>query len=146
MRKLFKVLCSIVAVCGVMCLCACGAKDDNTETTTNATTTTVEETSSNVAEEDTTEEQKDDKVTYKIKVVDANGQPIPSAMVQICKDACVPGVTNEDGIAEFAVAEDAGYKASMLQMPEGYKVQGDEEYFYFEDGCYELTITLEAIQ
>ena len=146
MRRFVNVLCSVVIACGVICLSACGAKDDNVNTTTSATTTVAEETSSDVVEEITTEEQKDDKVTYKVKVVDANGQPMSSAMVQICKDACVPGVTNDEGVAEFAVAEDSGYKASMLQLPEGYKVQGDEENFYFEDGCYELTITLEAIQ
>ena len=146
MRKIINVLCSVVVACGVICLSACGSKSENTETTTAVTTTVVQATTNNVVNEETTEEQKDDKVTYKIKVEDNNGQAMSSVMVQICKDACVPGKTNEEGVAEFVVEEDSEYKASILQMPEGYKVQGDEEYFYFEDGSYELIITLEAIQ
>jgi hypothetical protein len=82
-----------------------------------------------------------------IKVTDTEGNPIAGAMVQVCKDSCLPGVTDANGVAKFAVAEDTGYKASFLSLPEGY-VYVDETVteWYFEDGATEITIQLKIAE
>lgn len=119
-----------LAVCLLLGLCACTAPAaDSGETTTEAT-------------QDTTETVDDGKVTYTVKVVDEGGNPVASAAVQLCKDSCLPGMTNAEGVATFRVVED-DYKVSFMTMPEGYEAEAEE--FYFEDGAYELTITLKAV-
>ena len=104
-----RVLTVLLALCLVSCLCAC---------------------------KDTTA---DGQVTYRINVVDESGKPMPGVMVQLCKDSCYPGMTNQEGIAEFYLAE-AEYKASVTVMPEGYGAEAEE--FRIGAGSYELTITL----
>lgn len=125
----------VMALCVVLCLCACGNTTGSGETTgaTNASTA------------DTTEatEADDGKVTYTIKVVDEGGNPIAGAMVQMCKETCLPGATNAEGVAEFNVVEDSEYKVSFLTVPAGF--EGAEEAYYFEAGSFELTITLKAV-
>lgn len=132
---LFKrfVIFALVACLGLG-LCACGSNDGEKETTAATTEPVVE----------TTEPVDDGTVTYTVKVVDEAGNPIPGAWVQLCKDTCLPGMTNAEGIAQYNVAEDE-YKVSFLDtgIPEGY--EGAEEAYYFEDGSYELTITLKTV-
>lgn len=119
-----------LALCLVLGLCACTAPAaDSGETTTEPTG-------------DTTETVDDGKVTYTVKVVDEGGNPVASAAVQICKDSCLPGMTNAEGVASFTVVED-DYKVSFMTMPEGYEAEAEE--FYFDDGTYEMTITLKAV-
>ena len=129
------ILALALALCMVLCLCACGnasggaATTEATEAPTNATTEATE------ADEG--------KATYTIKVVDEGGNPIAGAMVQMCKETCLPGATNAEGVAEFNVVEDSEYKVSFLTVPAGF--EGAEEAYYFEAGSYELTITLKAV-
>ena len=85
---------------------------------------------------------KDGKITYTVKVVDGSGAPMAGVAVQICKDSCMPGVANAEGVATFRVAEDEGYKVSFLTVPEGYTAEAEE--FYFEAGITEMTLTLTA--
>ena len=138
-KKLYMIVGALVA-CAAICLSGCGSdKGAEKDTTVATTTASVVESTEEKTEEPTTE---DTKVVYSVKVVDEEGNIMPSVMVQICKDACIPGKTNDQGVAEFNVEEDSEYKASVLQMPEGYELAGDEENFYFESGSKELTITL----
>ena len=128
-------------MCSAIGLCACGEEEaKETTKSTSENNTSEKETTENTTQETTTEEA-DDKVTYTIKVVDEDGNAIAGAMVQLCKDSCVPGKTDDNGVAEFKLAED-DYKASLMAMPEGYEYSGEEEAFYYEDGATELTITL----
>ena len=83
---------------------------------------------------------------YKVTVVDESGNPVKGVMVQICKDSCIPARTGENGVAEFTVAEDEGYKVSFSVIPEGYESASEETEFYFEDGSFEMTLTLKAAQ
>lgn len=130
-----RILMLALIVCLALGLCACGESAGNAgETTTEAST--AEST------QETTEAIDDGKVTYTVTVVDEGGNPVANAAVQICKDSCLPGMTNEEGIAVFEVVED-DYKVSFMVMPEGF--QADAEEFYFEAGSYELTITLKAV-
>ncbi len=117
---------------------ACGNKEKNTEETTKETQSVEESTK---AEESTEAQIQSTKVKYTVTVVDVDGNPINKAMVQLCKDSCVPAVTNESGVAEFELDE-ADYKVSIITMPEGYAYNTDETEFYFESGSKEMTIVL----
>lgn len=126
-----RILILTLAFCLLFCLCACGdTAADPKQTSTAATTET------------TTEPVDDGKVTYTVKVVDEGGNPVTGAAVQLCKDSCLPGMTNAEGVASFRTVEDI-YKVSFMTMPAGF--QADAEEFYFEDGSFEMTITLKAV-
>lgn len=129
-----KLIAAVLLLTMILCLCACGEDANPTQTTTKqevpVTTTTVPTTTVS-----------DGKVTYTVTVTDESGNPVAGAMIQMCKDACVPGRTNEEGEAEFRLAEDS-YKVSFLAMPEGYSYVGDATEFYFESGATELAIQL----
>ena len=134
-----KLLALMLALCLALSLCACGS--ENTETTTEAPTT---EATTAATETAAVVEEDDGTVTYTISVVDEGGNPISGAMVQLCLESCMPGVTNENGVAEFKTTE-ADYHVTLMTMPEGYDYTTEETEFYFEDGSYELTITLKAV-
>lgn len=140
MKHMNKIAALMLALCLILCLAACGG-EDNTETTGSTSaleTTAAQETTGAIGE---TED--DGTVLYTITVVDTDGNPIAGAMVQMCMDTCFPGVTNENGVAEFRVAE-ADYKVSFLTLPAGYTYSTEEEEFHFADGSTEITLTLAA--
>ncbi len=121
-------------------LCACGEDEKQEEPKIEATPTTAP------THTPTPTEVAVEKATYTVKVVDEANNPMAGVMVQICKDACIPAKTGEDGVAVFTVAELAdGYKASVLSMPEGYQHISETTEFYFEEGQSEITITLAAV-
>lgn len=120
----------LLAVSMLVGLCACAPAADATEPSVPVTT-----------EADTTPVD-DGKVSYTVKVVDEGGNPVANAAVQLCKDSCLPGMTDADGVATFRVVEDT-YKVSFMVMPAGFEAEAEE--FYFADGSYELTITLKAV-
>lgn len=121
----------LLAFIMLLTLAACGETEPAADATTTAATTEM------------TAPVDDGKETYTVKVVDEGGNPVAQAMVQICKDSCLPGMTNAEGVATFTVLEDTGYKVSFVSMPAGY--ESEETEFYFEDGSYEMTITLKAV-
>jgi len=145
--KIKSVFSLILALCLVLGLCACGGNEEateateNTEAVTEAATEAVTEAATEAVEE--TEAANDGTVTYRVQVVDEAGSPIVGAMVQICLDTCLPGMTNAAGIAEYQVVE-ADYKVSFLALPEGYTYTTEETEFYFDAGPTEMTITLKA--
>ena len=115
MKRIFFVL---VMLLFLLVLCAC----------TNAAEDTVQPT--------------DGLITYQLRVVDEAGKPMSGVMVQLCENSCYPATTDQNGIAEFHLAE-ADYKASVTVMPEGYSSEAEE--FRFTAGSYELTISLMPI-
>ncbi len=120
-------------------LCACGANGpEETEPEATRSTKPVETLVY-------TQPVDDGKVTYTITVTDENGNPISGAMVQMCKDTCLPGMTGSNGVVEFTLDADS-YKVSFLSMPAGYTYSGDAQEFYFADGETALTITLKAAE
>ncbi len=119
-----------LALCLALALCACGNTAANQPAPSTPETT-----------EGTTAPVDDGKVTYTVKVVDEGGNPVASAAVQLCKDSCLPGMTNAEGVATFRVVEDT-YKVSFMVVPAGFEAEAEE--FYFDAGSYELTITLKA--
>ena len=134
MKNLSKILVLLLCLSMVLCLFACGQEQKPTETTESTTEDTTET---------TTLPEDDGKVTYTVKVTDEQGNPIAGAIVQMCKDACVPAVTDANGVATYNLVEDT-YKVSFLSMPAGYTAEETE--FYFEDGATELTIQLKAAE
>ena len=134
MRKLIMILCVLLCLSFGLCACAEQPADDTGESTNTTTTSSNED--NKIAPDD-------GKVTYTVKVVDENGKPVTGGMIQFCLDACMPCVLDENGVASMDLAE-ADYKVSFTMMPTGYQLAGDKTEFYFEDGSYEMTITLKA--
>ena len=135
-----KLLSLILALCVLMALCAC-TTDNGNETTEPSTTTAPSETTEQT--KPTEEPTEAEKPSYTVKVVDSEGNPIVGAVVQLCLDACVPAVTDADGVAAFFLPE-ADYKVSLPAMPEGYTYTTEEQEFHFAKGSNELTITLKT--
>ena len=145
----FKRIFMIVLAC-VLCACvlSCVACDNGQgeEQTTDATTNAPAESNeaTTEADEQTTDEvtTDDGKVTYTVKVVDANGAPVKDVAVQFCDDnGCrMPVPTNAEGIVTLTEAE-SNFHVTLASVPAGYAADTTEYYF---DGAVELTITLQA--
>lgn len=138
MKNVSKLLVFLLAVCMVFTLCACtqdGA--DNDDTTPSETETKPTES------QQPSETEADGKVTYTVTVQDESGKAVAGAVVQLCKDTCIPSVTDENGSAQFKVTED-DYKVSVTQAPKGFAADATE--YHFEEGSYELTIILKAAE
>lgn len=130
-----------MVLCVVLCLCACAAEEP--KPTENGATSPVA-TEPAATEEVTEAPVEDGKVVYTVTVQDEAGNPVAGAMVQICLEACLPTVTNEQGVATWTM-EEAGYKVSFVTMPAGFDYTTDAQEFYFADGEYEMTLTLKAV-
>ena len=122
-------------------LVACGGNAGDTEK--NNTQNSQQDDAQ--ADKDTEEESETPAVVYTIKVVDEANAPVANVMVQLCKDTCVPKMTDANGVAEFSVEEIAdGYKANVTKAPEGYTYEDGD--VYFEDGATEVVLVLKAAQ
>lgn len=134
-----KLICYLLLLTLALSLCACGG--DHTTTTVPETTvapeTTVPETTAAPVDDGMTE--------YTVKVVDEGGNPVVGAFVQICKDDCFPGNTDENGVATFRRPEAEGYKVSFITVPAGYELIGDQTDFYYEGSQKDMTITIKAV-
>jgi hypothetical protein len=143
-RILMLALASVLCLC-LLCTVACDqgeGEEQSTKAETNApesTEATTEQTTEQATEEVTTD---DGKVTYTVKVVDANGAPVAGAAVQFCDDnGCrMPVATNAEGIVTLHEAE-SNFHVTLASVPEGFAADTTEYYF---DGAFELTITLNA--
>lgn len=140
--KNVKLLCvAAMLLCMMLSLCACGGQEPAPTQAPETEAPVVEVTEAPVETEATLAEG---MAAYTVKVVDEGGNPVAGAMVQLCKDSCVPGVTDAEGVASFNLPED-DYKASMLSMPAGYEYAEETDAYYFEDGSFEVTIVLKAV-
>ena len=141
MKYIKNLLIAVLALSLAMSLCACGGDDSAADATEPSVVATVPQTE---PVKETEELPADDgKITYTVSVVDENGNPISGAMVQLCLDTCLPGMTDASGAAVFNV-EEANYKVSFLTLPAGYTYSTEEQEFYFENGSTEITLTLKA--
>ena len=146
MKNLKKSFAIILMAGMVLGLCACGngnagesgSEDKKPNTEVGSTVDTGKE-------DDKNSEVEDGKVTYTVKVVDENGNPIVGALVQMCSDTCFPSATDANGVATFKLA-DAEYKVSFLTLPAGYTHAGTEENYYFDGDATDLTITLKKAE
>lgn len=133
MNKMTKWVTAALCLCMALCLCACSGdsqpqNDPVTTTTTVATTTTTQAPAAAV---------------FEAKVVDQNGTPVQGVMLQICKDTCVPKMTDANGIAAFELEITDGYKLSVLSCPDGYTYTGEAEV-YLESGATSYTVELQG--
>lgn len=142
--KIKSVFLVVLALCLAISLCACGGSEsgDNTSTTTNGGATTTTTTTTAATTTTTTTTVAEGKVTYTVTVTDEAGNPISGAFVQLCLEACVPCMTNAQGVASYPNMDEADYKVSFINIPEGYSVETNE--FHFEAGSTEMTIVLKA--
>ena len=143
-RILMLMLASVLCACVLSCV-ACDngqGEEQSTETSTDAPLQSTEATTE--ADEQTTEEAtaNDGKVTYTVKVVDANGAPVKDVAIQFCDDnGCrMPVPTNAEGIVTLTDAE-SNFHVTVASVPAGFAADANE---YYSDGELELTITLQA--
>lgn len=122
-------------------LCACGGNGGEDNTTEPTSSKEIESTSDKETESSS---EDNGKVKYTVTVVDEQGNPVVGAMVQLCKDSCVPAMTKDNGVAEFNLAKD-DYDVKFAVFPKGYEYCSDEQVFHFEDGKTDLTITIKKV-
>ena len=142
MKKIL--LASLLVLSLLLSLCACGAEEPAPTTTDPVETTApVTEPTDPTKATEPTETEPANEPTYTITVVDEEGNPVSGVMVQLCLEACVPALTNADGVAEFFL-EEADYKVSFVMIPEGYEPATEQTDFYFADGENTMTLTLKV--
>ena len=144
-KRIFALLAAVLALCALMSFVACDGTENGTdgETTTQAATQapTQNETTKEPADEQTTQAD-DGKVTYTVKVVDANGAPVKDVAVQFCDDnGCrMPVATNAEGIVTLT-DNASNFHITIASVPAGYAADSNE--YYFDDETM-LTVTLTA--
>lgn len=140
--KMKSILTLLLALVMVFTLFACSnAPDADKEDKDDSKETTAPKDDAEETTKPTENEPEDNNVTYTVKVVDENNNPIAGAMVQLCLDACIPGLTDASGVATFSQPA-ADYKVSFVQVPEGYTC--DAEAFFFDGDSTEMTITVKS--
>ena len=148
MKQLKRVFAVVFMLCMVFSLTACGGGSGNGDTEKNSQNTGSQNSEANKDSENS-ESQKNEipegKAVYSVKVVDEAGNPVKSAMVQMCLTTCVFGQTNDEGIATFTLDDAEGYKAEVLSLPEGY-AEVSEDPVYLESGSKEVTLTVKTVQ
>ena len=124
-----KIITMILAVCMILCMAFAVVSCDTSGTSDDVTTTEAKTEATTAA-----------KITYKVKVVDANGNAVEGAYVQICEATedgrCfMPVTSNANGEATMELEEGA-YKVK-ISMADGYTFA--DEYTPFGN---ETTVTL----
>ena len=137
MKILKNLLCVMLIACFVLSFAACTSDEVVNNDDTKETDPVIE-----------TEEPADTEEAapagFKVTVVDADGNTVTGAVLQICKDTCVPSVTDAEGVAAFNVEVTSEHKLSVLTLPEGYEYTGEAEV-YLEDGMTEYTVTVNKV-
>ena len=119
-----------------LCLVACG-EDATTPTTTAPATTQPAPTTTAPTEPAPTEPS----YTYKIRIVDQDGNPIEGAYVMFCLSTCNFYATNAEGWALINAEVTDGYQAKIMSLPAGYEgYTFSEEYTNFEAGQTEMIL------
>ncbi len=142
MNNMKRLMALVLVLTAVLAFAACTPEAPSTEGTTTAPTSTAPTTTA-----PTTQPEK--QVTFRVKVVDEAGNPVAGVGVQICKESCVIGETNEEGWAEFTNAVEDGYHANIMYEPAGFEIpegkELDKSEVDFPAGQTELTLTLKVV-
>ncbi len=137
MKNIIRILVCVLALVMMFSLVSC-AKDGNGDETKDPNTQNVQDTNDTTEKEEQTTEAKPE---FKVTVKDQDGNVVPGVMVQICKDACIPARTGDDGVATFVIDEiTSDHKLSVMSVPEGYTFSDEE--IYLEDGATEYTLEI----
>lgn len=71
----------------------------------------------------------EDTVSYRVRFVDQNGEPVPGCVINFCTDtACTPVTSDETGVALFQGAP-AAYHLQVVQVPQGYSFDTAQGYY-----------------
>ncbi len=140
MKLTKRLLALVLGLTMLLCLVACGEQNE-TSTPAESSAESVADTSSESVENESSETSVPESPKFSVTVVDQDGNPVSGAMVQICKDSCMPAMSGEDGVAIFNVEITDGYKLSVMTLPEGYTYEGEAE-IYLEYGVTEHTLIL----
>ena len=141
MKLTKRILTLFLGLAMLLCLVACGEEQNESSTPAAVSTESVNETSSETSAESSTEASLPAAAKFSVTVVDQDGTPVSGVMVQICKDSCMPAMTDENGVATFNIEITDGYKLSVMSCPEGYTYEGESEV-YLDYGATEYTLTL----
>lgn len=86
------------------------------------------------------EEEIPSEVTYSVRYVDQNGNPVAGAMLQVCDDnICQVFVSDDNGVCTFTLPP-YGYELHTLSVPNGYVL--NTEVYIAEELGGDLTITI----
>ena len=124
-----RIIAAILALCALICVSLSVVSCDNAGNGDTVTTTQKEEVTTAAT-----------KITYTVKVVDANGNAVADVYVQLCEatedGVCfMPIVTDANGVATMQL-EEGPYK-TRVSMADGYTFS--DEYTAFGN---EKTVTL----
>ncbi len=129
-----KLLALAIAVVMLLCFCSCGSTSNlDDKASSSSKNSSTADTSSVVSQ----------VKSFKVTVVDGEGNVVPNVMLQVCKDSCIPAKTDENGVATFNVEITDGHKLSVLSCPAGYSYNGDDEV-YLDEGATEYTLKVDA--
>lgn len=124
----------------VLCLVACGGGEETKVPTGSTPAATIPTTTTTTTP--TTVPTQPEEYTYRIRVVDENGEPIKGAFVIFCLDQCSFYETNADGWALINAEVTDGYMAHIISLPEGYEnYTFIEDYIYFAPGQTEMVLS-----
>lgn len=140
MKMTKRILALILGLTMLLCLVACDEEQNESSAPAESSVESVDETSSE-ASEASSEASVPEAAKFSVTVVDQDGNPVSGAMLQICKESCMPAMSDDSGVATFNVEITDGYKLSVLSCPEGYTYEGEAEV-YLEAGATEYTLTL----
>lgn len=72
--------------------------------------------------------EKEALCTYTVSCRGEDGSGVAGVMINFCTDsACMPVTSGEDGAAVFTGAPEA-YHVQVIRIPEGWELEGDEEW------------------
>ncbi len=161
MKNIKLVLAIILTFTMIITLCACGDSADNssadskTESASNDVSANSADHTSETASDSsdasvdasagTSSDESTEEAKFTVKVVDANGNAVKGAYIQLCKDSCVFYESDDNGIVKFSDEITEGYKLSVLSCPDGYVYEGEAEV-YLESGITEYTVTLAIVE
>ena len=134
-----RLLALVLAVGMLLCLCACGGTEPVETEPVESTPVATEPTETTPEPVEDTEPAAEP--SYTVTVVDEENNPVVGAWVQLCLEACVPAVTDENGVAKFFLEEN-DYKVGFTVMPEGYEYVDEVQEWYFADGENAMTIVV----
>ncbi len=138
MKKISLILAALMLL-SLLTLTACDGGNTSDETTAAEATTTEPATEAATTAPETTTPAPT-KITYKVTVVDQDGNPVAAVDVQMCDDTgCrLPQSTGEDGTVTFTFPA-SNFHVTLPVVPDGYTAEAE---YNFADGEYELTATI----
>ncbi len=140
MNNIKRLIAVLLVLASVFAFAACTSGSDNTTTTQKPQQSTPSSSASQPSEPSVpgssstqptpppTEPEptiNPDDITFRVRVVDQNGDPIQGMMIQLCKETCTQATTNSDGWAYFTSAYAEGYTTNLLGWDEGYEANYD---------------------